>query len=166
MSNDGEDTTVKNDNTFRKRRHSEGSVLDSATSTVVEMAQSKSRFGSEGNISLESSHLSNKQQPSELLITEQDFHRRPMKCTRNDSLRTQASIQLLDEKLSMIGYLKSHLSHCRDLENALNDLRKQLHGIASFRKELIDLKSRKSSENCDLYMDSLSNKDGRNDELL
>ena len=82
-----------------------------------------------------------------------------MKCARNDSLRTQVSIQLLDEKLSMIDYLRSHLYHCRDLEKGLKDLRSQLQGITSFRMELVDLRHGKVSENIDVDAELLSNKE-------
>ena len=59
------------------------------------------------------------------------------KLTRTESLRTQASIKLLDEKISMIGYLKSHFEHCRRLESTLEDLGEQVRGIAKTRLELV-----------------------------
>ena len=141
-------------NTIHKRRHSEGSFLDSATSTGAERAQSKSRYGSGGDVSGVSSHSSNKRQQTEkqhVRVSESiSIPSRHVKCARNDSLRTQVSIQLLDEKLSMIDYLRSHLFHCRELETALNDSRKQLEGIASFRKELATLRTKKLSQNLEL----------------
>ena len=140
-------------NTLHKRRHSEGSFLDSATSTGAEKAQSKSRYGS-GEVSGVSSHSSHKRQNSNTqnlrLSERRSIPSRQVKCSRNDSLRTQVSIHLLDEKLSMIDYLRSHLSHCRDLESALNESRKQLEGITSFKKELSNLRSKKMSESLEL----------------
>ena len=158
-------TSDEDGNGNRKRHHSEGSFLDSTTSICNERTQSKSRFGSGGNISiLSSSHSSNQKQPSRNDINYQQNNRHHVKCTRNDSLRTQVSIQLLDEKLNMIDYLRSHLYHCRDLEKALNDLRAQLEGITSFRKELVDLRTRKLVNNDEAEIETLSNKEGAQTE--
>ena len=158
-------TSDEDGNGNRKRHHSEGSFLDSTTSICQERTQSKSRFGSGGNISiLSSSHSSNQKQPSRHDINYQQHNRNHVKCTRNDSLRTQVSIQLLDEKMNMIDYLRSHLYHCRDLEKALNDLRAQLEGITSFRKELVDLRTKKMVNNDEFEMGTLSNKEGTQTE--
>ena len=158
-------------NTLSKRRHSEGSFLDSATSTGAERPQSKSRYGSGGDNSGLSSHSSNKRQSTEKqhvrLSERRSIPSRQVKCSRNDSLRTQVSIQLLDEKLSMIDYLRSHLSHCRELENALNESRKQLEGISSFRKELSTLRTKKIPENVGLdEIEEISNKGSNTQDIL
>ena len=118
-----------------------------------------------------SSHSSNKRQQTEkqhVRVSESiSIPSRHMKCARNDSLRTQVSIQMLDEKLSMIDYLRSHLSHCRELETALINSRKQLEGISSFRKELATLRTKKLSENLEsAELEEVSNKGSNTEEIL
>ena len=157
--------------TLNKRRHSEGSFLDSATSTGAERPQSKSRYGSGGDNSGLSSQSSNKRLSVEKqhvrLSERRSIPSRQVKCSRNDSLRTQVSIQLLDEKLSMIDYLRSHLSHCRELENALNESRKQLEGISSFRKELSILRTKKTSQSVELdEIKEISNKGSNTEDIM
>ena len=101
-----------------KRCHSEGSLPDSAHSGGGKAG------GSEGNLSQTSSRslcylekldfaADKKSEKSTSPPAQDPAVKRCRKLTRTESLRTQASIKLLDEKLSMIGYLKSHFSHCR-----------------------------------------------------
>ena len=43
---------------------------------------------------------------------EKQLHRATV-LSRHDSIRTQANIQLLDERINLIGSLKAHREHCQ-----------------------------------------------------
>ena len=47
-------------------------------------------------------------------MTEEEKQLRREQClSRHDSIRTQANIQLLDERINLIGSLKAHREHCQ-----------------------------------------------------
>ena len=105
-----------------KRSRSEGSVLDPSENAT----SNKSMGGSEGNISQCSLQSSKTRKSNELVIedasdldepapmTEEEKQLHRQQClSRHDSIRTQANIQLLDEKINLIGSLKAHREHCQ-----------------------------------------------------
>lgn len=106
--------------------------------------------GSEGNIS-QCSLQSNKtgKKSAELIIekvadtepeimTEEEKQLRREQClSRHDSIRTQANIQLLDEKINLIGSLKAHREHCQHLETTLQNLEDQATALPQVPQEMI-----------------------------
>ena len=105
-----------------KRSRSEGSILDPSDQAT----SNKSMGGSEGNISqcstrkstelviAESSSDLDEGPPPVVPMTEEEKQLHRQQClSRHDSIRTQANIQLLDEKISLIGSLKAHREHCQ-----------------------------------------------------
>ena len=105
-----------------KRSRSEGSILDPSDQAT----SNKSMGGSEGNISQcstrkstelvieeSSSDLDEGQAPVVPMTEEEKQLHRQQCLSRHDSIRTQANIQLLDEKISLIGSLKAHREHCQ-----------------------------------------------------
>ena len=49
---------------------------------------------------------------TERLEKEKELHQKQL-ISRHNSIRTQANIQLLDEKINLIGSLKAHREHCQ-----------------------------------------------------
>ena len=49
--------------------------------------------------------------------------------TRHNSIRAQANIELLDEKINLIGSLKAHREHCQRLETKLKNLEEQASNL-------------------------------------
>ena len=54
------------------------------------------------------------------------------------SIRTQANIQLLDEKINLIGSLKAHREHCQHLESTLQNLEIQASNLPQVPSEMIN----------------------------
>ena len=78
----------------------------------------------------------------------QYFIHRPKgtKLSRTDSVRTQTSIQLLDENLCLFDSLQVQADKCRQLESALEDIDDQLDDVLRSRHELTRLKREEESE--------------------
>ena len=49
--------------------------------------------------------------------------------SRHNSIRAQANIELLDEKINLIGSLKAHREHCQRLETKLKNLEEQASNL-------------------------------------
>lgn len=66
--------------------------------------------------------------------------------SRTESVRAHASIQLLNEKISLIGSLKLKEDRCRQLENTLECLDDQMSNIQRSRMELTELRNEEERE--------------------
>ena len=53
------------------------------------------------------------------------------------SIRTQANIKLLDEKINLIGSLKAHREHCQRLETTLQNLEEQANNLPQIPPDMI-----------------------------
>ncbi len=71
-------------------------------------------------------------------MTEEERQLRREQClSRHDSIRTQANIQLLDEKINLIGSLKAHREYCQTLETTLQTLEDQAIALPQVPQEMI-----------------------------
>ena len=56
-------------------------------------------------------------------MTDEEKQLRREQClSRHDSIRTQANIQLLNERINLIGSLKAHREHCQYVSTKLNSV--------------------------------------------
>eukprot|EP00092_Neocalanus_flemingeri_P046296 GFUD01052060.1.p1 GENE.GFUD01052060.1~~GFUD01052060.1.p1 ORF type:complete len:400 (-),score=140.26 GFUD01052060.1:336-1535(-) len=69
-----------------------------------------------------------------------DQQSRVVSVTRTDSVKTQSSLQLLEEKMSLLANLQEKADKCRLLESQLDSLGNKMNSVAKSRAELAQLK--------------------------
>ena len=78
--------------------------------------------------------------------------RAPVSVTRTDSVKTQSSLKIIHEKISLLANLQAKADQCRYLESQLDSLGDKMNYVAKSRAELTQIKMEEETRESDMTL--------------